>query len=214
MIGLRGVPAAAIPLLILLTIALACGRPNPGHDVVPNSTAQILLFVGSGTSPNDVVALERILTDGRFTYSTATSRQLDGLSDSQLRAYQLLVVPGGNFEEIGNGLAPSTTVRIRGAVENGLNYLGVCAGAFFAGHSPYNGLNLTSGVRFPFYAAEDRGIRKTAVAISTPDGPTLDHYWEDGPRLGGGRREVPRRDARRCPGQVRRRMGGPHRGSS
>ena len=40
-------------------------------------------------------------------------------------------------------------------------------------------------MRFPFYAAEDRGIRKTAVAISTPGGPTLDHYWEDGPQLAG-----------------------------
>jgi glutamine amidotransferase-like uncharacterized protein len=33
-------------------------------------------------------------------------------------------------------------------VQNGLNYLGVCAGAFFAGNSPTNGLNLTSGVKF------------------------------------------------------------------
>jgi glutamine amidotransferase-like uncharacterized protein len=76
-------------------------------------------------------------------------------------------------------------VRLRSVIGNGLNYLGVCAGAFFAGHSPYNGLNLTAGVRFPFYAAEDRGIRKTAVAVSTPEGPTLDHYWEDGPQLAG-----------------------------
>jgi hypothetical protein len=179
----RRVPAGAIPLSIVLTMALACGRS--GHDVGPNSTAHILLFVGSGTSPSDVVALERILTDGRFGYSTATSRQVDGLSDLELRAYRLLIVPGGNFEEIGNGLAPGATVRIRSAIGNGLNYLGVCAGAFFAGHSPYNGLDITGGVRFPFYAAEGRGVRKTVVAISTPDGRTLDHYWEDGPQLGG-----------------------------
>ena len=64
-------------------------------------------------------------------------------------------------------------VQVR-AVQNGLNYLGVCAGAFFAGNSPTNGLNLTSGVRFGFYAAEDRGIRKTAVAIARPGAPPLD----------------------------------------
>jgi hypothetical protein len=29
-----------------------------------------------------------------------------------------------------------------------------------------NGLNLTSGVRFHFYAAEDQGIRKAAVTIA------------------------------------------------
>jgi glutamine amidotransferase-like uncharacterized protein len=186
MIRRRHAPAAAIlPSIVLALASIACGRANSGHGVVPNSTGRILLFVGRGTSPNDVVALERILTDGRFDYSTATSPQLDDLNESELRAYRLLVVPGGNFEEIGNGLDASTTVRLRSAIGNGLNYLGVCAGAFFAGHSPYNGLNLTSGVRFPFYAAEDRRIRKTAVAVSTPEGPTLDHYWEDGPQLAG-----------------------------
>jgi glutamine amidotransferase-like uncharacterized protein len=178
-------PASLTQMLVLTLAISACGRSNPGHGTVPTSTGRILLFAGRGTSPNDVVALERILTDARFDYSTATSQQLDDLTESELRAYRLLVVPGGNFEQIGNGLDAGTTARLRSAIGNGLNYLGVCAGAFFAGHSPYNGLDLTSGVRFPFYAAEDRGIRKTAVAVSTPDGPTLDHYWEDGPQLAG-----------------------------
>jgi hypothetical protein len=85
----------------------------------------------------------------------------------------------------GNGLAPSTTANVRNAIQNGLNYLGICAGAFFAGNSPYNGLNLTSGLRFGFYAAEARGIRKAAVAVTTATGQTLDQYWEDGPQLTG-----------------------------
>ena len=78
------------------------------------------------------------------------------MSESQLSVYRLLIVPGGNFEQIGNGLTSSTTANVRNAVRNGLNYLGICAGAFFAGNSPYNGLNLTSGVRFTtcmFHAA-------------------------------------------------------------
>jgi glutamine amidotransferase-like uncharacterized protein len=66
-----------------------------------------------------------------------------------------------------------------------LNYLGICAGAFFAGNSPYNGLNVTSGVRFNFYAAESAGIRKSAVSIATPEGKAFDQYWEDGPQLAG-----------------------------
>jgi hypothetical protein len=73
-IRLRRIPAAAIPLSIVLTIALACGRSS--RDVVPNSGAHILVFVGSGTSPSDLVAFERVLTDGGFGYSTATSREL------------------------------------------------------------------------------------------------------------------------------------------
>jgi glutamine amidotransferase-like uncharacterized protein len=66
-----------------------------------------------------------------------------------------------------------------------LNYLGVCAGAFFAGNSPYNGLNLTGGVRFNFYALEGRNTRKAAVAVAVAGSSTFDHYWEDGPQLTG-----------------------------
>jgi hypothetical protein len=51
-------------------------------------------------------------------------------------------------------------------VGGGLNYLAICAGAFFAGASPYSGLDLTSGVRFGFYSLEARGIRKAPVEIA------------------------------------------------
>lgn len=107
------------------------------------------------------------------------------MSESQIRAHRLLIVPGGNFIDNGNSLTSSTTANIRNAVQNGLNYLGICAGAFFAGNSGYNGLNLTSGVRFGFYAAEGRGIRKAAVAIAGAGAPALDQYWEDGPQFTG-----------------------------
>lgn len=70
-------------------------------------------------------------------------------------------------------------------MQQGVNYLGICGGAFFAGRSPYNGLNLTSGVQFGFYSAEARGVRKTAVSISSTKAPALDQYWEDGPQLSG-----------------------------
>jgi glutamine amidotransferase-like uncharacterized protein len=150
-----------------------------------NGPSDILLFNGRGTSPNDVAALERLLRANHFSFATADSAQLDAMSESDLRAYRLLIVPGGNFVEIGHGVAPATTARVRDAVRSGLNYVGICGGAFFAGNSPYNGLNLTTGVRFPFYSAEDRGIRKASVAITSPGLPTIDHYWEDGPQLSG-----------------------------
>lgn len=150
-----------------------------------SDTAEILLFSGTGSSPNDVKAFEAILKSHQVNYVKVNSSQLNGMSDMQIRGYRLLIIPGGNFIDIGNGLTPAAAANIRNAVQNGLNYLGVCAGAFFAGNSPTNGLNLTSGVRFGFYAAEDRGIRKTAVPLAFPDGTTLEHYWEDGPQLTG-----------------------------
>jgi len=167
----------------MLTACHARGDENPA---LGNTTGSpILLFIGNGTSPGDVDALRKILTNANLQYSTVNSSQLNGMSESEIRNYRLLIVPGGNFIEIGNGLTASTTANIRSAVQNGLNYLGICAGAFFAGNSGYNGLNLTSGVRFGFYAAEDRGIRKAAVPIAVAGAPTLDQYWEDGPQLTG-----------------------------
>jgi hypothetical protein len=46
-------------------------------------------------------------------------------------------------------------------------------------------LNLTSGVQFGFYSAENRGIRKTVVPITVAGAATSEHYWEDGPELTG-----------------------------
>ena len=148
-------------------------------------TAPILLFNGTGTSPNDVAAVETILNSNRLPYSTANSSQLGRMGESQIRRYRLLIVPGGNFIHIGTNLTSSATANIRNAVQNGLNYLGLCAGGFFAGNTGYNSLNLASGVRFGFYSAESRGIRKAAVAIAGAGTPTLDQYWEDGPEFTG-----------------------------
>ena len=164
--------------LVLISLALtACGgRRDRGA---------ILLFNGSGASPNDVAAVETILHSNHLDYSTVNSSRLNEMGEAQLRGYRLLIVPGGNFIDIGNSLTSSTTAKIRSAIQQGTNYLGICAGGFLAGNSSANGLNLTSGVRFGFYAAEGRGVRKAAVAIDRAGGPTLEHYWEDGPQFTG-----------------------------
>lgn len=147
--------------------------------------APILLFDGEGTSPGDVAAIEAVLSRSRLAYSTADSSQLGDMSVSRLGEYRLLIVPGGNFIDMGKNLGPSAAARIRDAVQDGMSYLGICAGAFLAGNIPDNGFNLTSGVKFKFYAAEEQGIRKAAVAIVSVGAPTLEQYWEDGPQLTG-----------------------------
>jgi hypothetical protein len=161
--------------------ATATSRPRTSGDIAP-----ILFFNGTGTSPNDVVAIEEILRTSHLNYSTVDSSRLNGMGELQMQGYRLLIVPGGNFIEMGNSLTPATAANIRNAVQNGLSYAGICAGAFLAGNSIYyNGFNLTSGVRFGFYAAENQGMRKTAVAIASAGAATLDQYWEDGPQLAG-----------------------------
>ncbi len=176
---LRVILIVSFPVL-LATAITACGaRDNKG-------SARILLFTGTETSPGDVAALETILKTTHLTWATASSAELNGMAEDELRRYHLLIFPGGNFVTIGNSLSLSTIATIRNRVQNGLNYLGICVGAFLAGSfpQPYKSLNLTSGVQFGFYAAALR-VHKAAVAITIAGGPTLDQYWEDGPQLTG-----------------------------
>jgi len=126
-----------------------------------------------------------VLATLKLSYNTANSTQLKSMTQSQLQAYKLFIVPGGNSITIGRNLSTTATTNVRNAVSNGLHYMGFCAGSFFGGYSIYNGLDLTSGVWFDFYADEFKGIRLEAVEISFPaDGP-LDIYWQDGPQLSG-----------------------------
>ena len=172
-------------LITFSTAFSSCGVHFDG-DGLPAGRSPILLFNGIGTSPTDVAAIEKVLI-GSYPYSTVNSSQFNEMGESQIRGYRLLIIPGGNFVEIGKGLTAKTTANIRNAVHNGLNYLGICAGGFLAGSfgSGYNSLNLTSGVKFGFYAAAGLGIRKVAVAIASAGAPTLDQYWEDGPQFTG-----------------------------
>ena len=178
-----------IASLVLISIVLsACAGGDKGSIPLNSSViAPVLLFNGDGTSPGDVAAVETILNNDHLGYSTANSRQLNQMTESQIRQYRLLIIPGGNFIEIGNGLAQNTTANIRNAVQNGTNYLGICAGGFLAGKfgNGYNSFNLTGGVQFGFYSAEEHGVRKTAVPITIDGAPTLEHYWEDGPQFAG-----------------------------
>jgi len=183
-------PSANVRLLFCLVLFVLnlAGCDPPGDSAGPLSSGRVppvLLFNGTGTSPNDVVAIETLLGKSRISYSTANSAQLNAMSAARLRSYQLIIIPGGDFTRIGSGLRKETSAKLRDAVQHGVNYLGICGGAFFAGRSPYNGLNLTSGVQFGFYSAEARGVRKTAVLISGAKAPALDQYWEDGPQLSG-----------------------------
>src|SRR5689334_1680695 len=155
-----------ISLLLLISSGLTACSPRPAN---PIAIAPVLLFSGTGTSSNDVAAIEAILDSSKLSYSTVDSSGLNRMAESQISKYRLLIVPGGNFADMGNSLTASTTANVRNAVKGGLNYLGICAGGFLAGSfpPPYHSFNLSSGVKFSFYSAEKSGIRKAAVNITT-----------------------------------------------
>ena len=209
--SIRGMAAAIVrrglfvSCFAFLTLT-GCARPES------SATASILLLTGTGTSPNDVAAIAKILKGRDFDYATANSEQLNGMTESQLMAYRLIIVPGGNYITMGNSLTPESTRRIQNAVQRGVNYLGICAGAILAGKAKCNGVNLTAGVKFDFYAEVNRGIHKAAVPIACVNTPVIEHYWEDGPqftRLGAGRRDVPGRNTGDRPRNIWRGIGDP-----
>ncbi len=182
-----GMFPALFIIIIAVAISILTGCKQRGDSRGDaGGMSSILLFNGTGTSPNDVAAIETILRNNQLSFLPVNTEQLNGMSESQMRGYRLLIIPGGNFIDIGNHLSHGTVANINNAVHNGLNYLGVCAGGFLAGNSGYyNGFNLAPGVKFGFYSAESHGVRKAVVAITSPGAPTLEQYWEDGPQFSG-----------------------------
>lgn len=192
---------ALITLAFTLTFAIltGCGTPNisgmqqkvapsvmdVAATVTGSSTPSILLFVGSGTSSGDVAAVKTILGNLKLAYATATSSQLNAMSQSQIAKYKLFFMPGGDAVTISKGLTKTTTANVHNAVvSNGMHYLGICAGGFFADHSIYNYLHLTPSL-YDFYSIYYKGVSKAAVEITQPNGTQLDQYWQDGPELNG-----------------------------
>lgn len=171
----------ALPCVLLLAFLAfsGCGHAPPTGD------APILLFNGTGTSPNDVAAIQTILRANDLDFETADTPQLNAMTAAQLQEHRLLIIPGGNYIQMGDHLTPSASQHVREAVAGGLNYLGICAGALLAGDGPNHPFKLTSGVPFDFYAVVQQNVHKSMTQISTVDGPTLEQYWEDGPQLTG-----------------------------
>jgi len=180
------VVASLVALLTFTGCGSRSGQPTPVLPPPIPAAEPVLLFNGTGTSSSDVAAVEAVLGTLGVGYKTADSSQLNAMSEQQLGGYKLMIVPGGNSITIGGSLTGDTASMIRGAVEDyGLHYLGICAGAFFGGYSIYNGVDLTAGVSFDFYADENKGIHVEPVEISFPSGAPLDVYWQDGPQLSG-----------------------------
>jgi glutamine amidotransferase-like uncharacterized protein len=166
-------------MIVTLVASASCSSQSfePGRD--------ILLYDGDGTSRNDVAAIEAILTKNKLSYSKIDFRQLSSLDETQLLRSKLLIVPGGDYIEMAEGLSDESVAKVRNAVDRGLNYLGICAGAILAGYTAGKCFDLTSGVKFDFYDDVNRNVHKNVVTITSAEGETCEQYWEDGPQLNG-----------------------------
>jgi hypothetical protein len=92
----------ALIVVSLVLLSTGCGIHSDHGSMsledtnASRRTAAILLFNGTGASPNDVAAVEVILKNNHLSYSTAKSSQLNQMDISEIRQYRLLIVPGGN----------------------------------------------------------------------------------------------------------------------
>ncbi len=105
---------------------LSCTRHKPTFN------GSVLLFHGSGSSPNAVKALATILEECGMDFEAVDSRTLNEMTEEDLGRFRLIVFPGGNYVEMGNSLSRDTTQRLRKAIRGGVNYLGICAGGLLA----------------------------------------------------------------------------------
>lgn len=174
------VTGLAFALMPLVCVLIGCQAPQsiPRHP-------SILLFSGTGTSANDVAAFESLLRQEKLDYLKVTTSELNKMSVGELLDYQLLLVPGGHYINMGNGITQDAARNVNEAVDKGLNYLGVCAGGLLAGNATSNHFDLTNGVRFGFYAIVNQGVHKAPVWIDIAKSEPQEHYWEDGPHFDG-----------------------------
>ena len=106
----------AASLLLISAALTACGP----RSATSSGIGLVLLFTGTGTSPNDVAAIETILNSSHLNYSTVNSFQLNAMAEPQISGYRLLIVPGGNFVDMGASLTAGTTAEARNAWKAGV----------------------------------------------------------------------------------------------
>jgi hypothetical protein len=105
------VVAATLPAVALLAGAAACAPRGISGDPTP-----ILLFNATGTSPRGVAAVEAILRSEHLAYSSANSSRLNEMPESDIRTHRLVIVAGGDFVQIGNGLSTSAAAHTAVAI--------------------------------------------------------------------------------------------------
>ena len=148
-------------IFFLVLVLSACNgtTPNPAPTVSQKPSAlpvarpaKVLLWIGAGTWARDTIDNELILTNLGIKFDPILS--LAGIDYSK---YSAIIMPGGSAKTQANGLAVRTKGgntfeaseamgsekgRLVQAINEGLNYLGYCAGAFLVGDYGTWGLKL------------------------------------------------------------------------
>ncbi len=163
---------------------------NPADSAQGISLVQVLLFNGIGTSVSDWKSLEQILRSMGITYRLVNSASLNAINSTALENFKMILIPGGNSNDINQALTLSTKIKVRQAVrDSGLGFLGICAGAYAAvgvdsasNSTAYYGFAVAQGDYLKhWYPNGNTSLIAAVSKVSFADGSSRSLIWWDGP---------------------------------
>ena len=116
-LGASSAPRASDACVVFLIAGASASSSTIASPSQGNDRPVILLFIGKGTSPNDVAALERILNDNHLDFATADSNQFNQTERISVRGTSVADRPRGNFEDIGNRLTATKSLTQKPALD-------------------------------------------------------------------------------------------------
>lgn len=192
---IRRLAAALTPLTFLLcSCAVPSGSSGGSQSSVPASSPGIehtdaLIYEGTGTWKSEVDSLKATLYAHQATYQTIDEGGLDSISLAELAHFKLIIFSGGDAPTIVRNMREETHEKLRIAVqEEGLNYLGFCAGAWMAvapapdpGKDVSYGLGVVAGPLLEQNYLYKQGREFAIARASFPGGHQRDLLWYGGP---------------------------------
>lgn len=183
-------------LLSLTYITVTATGNNVFATEPPPSTPRTfktdaLIYQGDATAYGAVESISQILDSHQKTYDIVSSKELNQMGLKDFTQYGMIVWPGGYAGVMSGSLTHKTRDQLRQAVNNeGVSYVGFCAGAFIAVSPPSEsgstgswGLSIIPEPTLSYYYLEDQGIEESMVQVQLPNGATRDLVWWGGPYL-------------------------------
>jgi len=138
--GTSGKAVYALIACVLILSAITYYFTRPGQDVkeeptLPEGTSpqvevtSIAIYSDSGASETSVRALEAMFLWMNCSVALVDAGHINSLG---LQGFDILCVPGGDMYQYSQDLSYRGKENIRGFVNGGGGYIGVCGGAYFA----------------------------------------------------------------------------------
>lgn len=159
---------------------------RPPKDKPGVGRTDVLIYGGSGSWGDEIDSLKDILAANGKTYAEYDDKQFNEATDADLDRYTLVIFPGGDSNDVSKNLTRETRERVRRAVvERGLNYFGLCSGAWLVvspeiKENPY-GFQFVTGPwlkQTPFHAMK---LEYAVTNAIFPNGSRRKLLWFGGP---------------------------------